>query len=63
MVSKSESNKEHLKCPYCDDEVAELQYPYCDACKVEYSICPECKKPVSKKSERCPSCGAEILCK
>jgi hypothetical protein len=61
MVDKNESKQENLKCPYCDDEIAELQYPCCDACKVEYSICPECKKPVSKKIGKCPACGAEIL--
>lgn len=63
MANKNESKKAHLKCPYCDEEVAELQYPYCDVCKVEFSVCPKCGKPVSKGSDNCPACGAEITCK
>lgn len=63
MVGKSKSKQEHLKCPYCDEDIAELQYPYCDACKVEFSVCPNCKKPVAKTVEKCPECGTAILCK
>ena len=35
VVIKEEGKlkKEHLACPYCEKEIAELQYPYCDACK------------------------------
>ncbi len=58
--NKGKTEKKRLSCPYCDKDVAELQYPYCDACGVEVFFCPECQKPLPRGSKNCPSCGAEV---
>jgi hypothetical protein len=36
-------------CPYCDEEIAEATFPYCQACEVEVFHCPKCQKPVRKR--------------
>ena len=61
MVTQSKlPEKEHRFCPYCDEEIAEAQFPYCDACGVEVFYCPQCKKPVKRTIRVCPECGAKI---
>jgi predicted amidophosphoribosyltransferase len=61
MSKKPDKTEEkHLFCPYCEQEISELQYPYCQACKVEIFYCPQCRKPVSRENETCPECGAKI---
>jgi predicted amidophosphoribosyltransferase len=52
--------KEGHFCPYCDDEIAEASWPYCDACDVTVFYCPDCRKPVPRDKKSCPHCGAEI---
>ncbi len=52
--------REHRFCPYCDEEIAEASFPYCGACGVTVFYCPECRKPVPRDKQVCPSCGAEI---
>ena len=47
-------------CPYCDEEIAEASFPYCDACNVTVFSCPNCQKPLSRDNRTCPHCGAEI---
>jgi predicted amidophosphoribosyltransferase len=54
------TEKKHLFCPYCDKDISELQYPYCDVCKIEVFYCPECRQPVPRENRTCPKCGAEI---
>ena len=49
MAKKIEPVKEPRTCPYCDAEIAEAAFPYCEACEV---------KPESKKV--CPGCGADL---
>ena len=60
MAEKREERSEACVCPYCDGEIAEASFPYCEACKVTTSYCPECEKPVSRDNKVCPHCGAEI---
>lgn len=52
--------KEHLTCPYCEAEIAEASFPYCEACKVKVFHCPSCKESIPRNSTKCPHCGAEI---
>jgi RNA polymerase subunit RPABC4/transcription elongation factor Spt4 len=47
-------------CPYCDDEIAESSWPYCDSCKVDVFNCPKCRQPVPTDKKVCPHCGTEI---
>lgn len=60
MAENNKTVKKHLRCPYCDDDIAELQYPYCQACKLEVNKCPECGKAITAKDEKCPACGASL---
>lgn len=47
-------------CPYCDEEIEEVSFPYCGVCEVDAFTCPECRKTISKEVELCPECGAKI---
>jgi len=59
-MTEQKGTCEHLFCPYCDKEIAEASFPYCDACKVNIFYCPKCQKPLSRDNRVCPHCGAEI---
>ena len=52
--------RERRFCPYCDEEIAEISFPYCGACGVTAFSCPECREPVPRDKKVCPKCGAEI---
>ena len=60
MVDKSEQIKEPRYCPYCDEEIAEVTFPYGEICKVTMFYCPKCHKPLPRTSKVCPDCGADI---
>ena len=60
MGTEHKVEKEHRFCPYCDEEIAEASFPYCEACKVTVFNCPTCRKPVPRDNRVCPHCGAEI---
>jgi len=60
VAEKRNEEKEHRFCPYCDGEIAEVQWPYCGACEVEVFYCPECREPVARDKRQCPNCGATI---
>jgi hypothetical protein len=60
-MAKKESAPKHLRaCPYCDAEIAEAQFPYCEACGFKTVPCPGCGLPVASKRETCPHCGCEM---
>ncbi len=52
--------KEHRTCPFCDEQIAEASFPYCQACEVNITRCPQCQKPVPRNKKVCPSCGAKV---
>ena len=60
MGVEHKPEKERRFCPYCDEEIAETPFPYCQACGLTVFYCPECRKPVSRDKKVCPLCGAEI---
>ena len=35
MTKKSEPVKEPRYCPYCDAEIAEAAFPYCEVCSIK----------------------------
>jgi predicted amidophosphoribosyltransferase len=59
-MGAEKKKKEVICCPYCDAEIAEAAFPFCQACKVTILYCPACRQPVPKGKEVCPSCGADI---
>lgn len=60
MGGKQVKDKEARFCPYCDAEIAEVSFPYCQACEVTVFYCPKCRKPVERDKKVCPHCGAKI---
>jgi predicted amidophosphoribosyltransferase len=60
VTTKRKVKKEHLSCPYCDREIMQANFPYCQACQVTIFYCPGCGKPVPRDKRLCPHCGAEI---
>ena len=53
---KSE-DMESCSCPYCEGPIEGLENT-CTSCHIEFEDCPECHKPMNKKSDDCPHCGA-----
>jgi len=47
-------------CPFCDAEIAEAAFPYCEACGFRTVPCPGCGLPVASVREDCPHCGADM---
>jgi len=58
MAEKCEPKRQ--SCPYCDEEIAEAQFPYCQACEMEIAYCPKCQEPLAKDRKVCPNCGADL---
>jgi len=61
MANETKYGKPVHKCPFCDEDIAEAAFPYCEACKVKVPTCPECGQAVPKDCEKCPACGCEIM--
>ena len=47
-------------CPYCDTNIAEAQFPDCEACDMTLLRCPKCLWVIPKDTKKCPHCGAAI---
>jgi len=60
MGTEEKAGKNHLFCPYCDEEIMTAGLPYCQACGVTIFYCPKCRKPLPRHNKVCPHCGAEI---
>ena len=60
MKKEQKAEKKHLFCPYCDEEIAEASWPYCNACQVTIFYCPKCKESLPRDYDVCPRCGANI---
>jgi endogenous inhibitor of DNA gyrase (YacG/DUF329 family) len=58
-VNDKSKDKVHT-CPYCDEEIAEAAFPYCEACQVKLLRCPQCREAVPRDAEKCPYCGADV---
>ena len=52
--------KDHRGCPYCDVEIAEASWPYCESCGLQAVACPGCGISVAKGRETCPACGCQM---
>lgn len=63
MAENNETGRKHLHCPYCDEEIYEMNLPICSACHVELLLCSICKEPVPKNASKCPKCGASLNAK
>jgi hypothetical protein len=61
MAEKESAPKQLRTCPYCDAEIAEAQFPYCEACGLKAVPCPGCGLPVAATRKTCPHCGCEIM--
>jgi hypothetical protein len=47
-------------CPFCDEELAAMNLPVCQACHVTLLYCVDCGKPLPKNKKTCPSCGTKV---
>jgi len=59
-MEPKKTEKERSVCPYCEEEIVQASFPYCQACKATLFYCPKCRKPLSRDNKVCPHCGAEI---
>ena len=60
MTARKKEKREHLYCPYCEEEIVLAELPYCQVCRITIFYCPTCRKPVPRDKKVCPACGAEI---
>lgn len=49
--------EDSCSCPYCEGPIEGLE-KVCQSCQIELEDCPECHKPMNKKADECPHCGA-----
>jgi len=47
-------------CPFCDADIAEAAFPYCEACGLKVLSCPGCGANVPRDCEKCPECGTDM---
>ena len=59
-MTVNENKKQSHSCPFCDEEIAEAAFPFCEACSVKLLSCPSCEATVPRDTEQCPHCGADI---
>jgi predicted amidophosphoribosyltransferase len=60
MVDNTKSGKKVHTCPFCEDEIAEAAFPFCEACGLKVLFCPKCGLSVPRNREKCPHCGADM---
>ena len=60
MTDRRDETKRTCYCPYCEAEIVEAAFPYCQACKVEIFYCPKCRQAIPRDKQLCPHCGADI---
>ena len=60
MAAENKIEKKGCSCPYCDADIAEAAFPYCQACEVEVTQCPQCREAVRSDKQVCSNCGALI---
>ena len=65
MTLKNNAQDKAHTCPFCDADIAEAAFPYCEACGLKVLKCPSCEAPIRRNAETCPTCGADIrdVCK
>ncbi len=56
-IPEKSEDKESFHCPYCEGPIEGLE-SVCKSCQIEFEDCPECRKPMNKKADKCPHCGA-----
>ena len=59
-MTKQKEKEKHLFCPYCDEEIAEAAFPYCQVCQITIFYCPKWRTPLPRDNRVCPHSGAEI---
>jgi len=60
MGAESKEEGKGCFCPFCNGEIEEESFPFCQSCKVTVFYCPSCRKPLPRDIEVCPQCGAVI---
>ncbi len=60
MATKKNKFSEPHACPFCEADIAEAAYPYCEACGMKVTYCPKCGIAVAAARKNCPACGAEL---
>jgi len=59
-MADNKTVREPRFCPFCDEEIAEAAFPYCEACSLKVLHCPKCGLALPRDKETCPHCGADI---
>ena len=62
MKESKESKPEARRCfcPYCEEEIANSKFPYCQPCGVNLHYCGRCQIAVVREAKVCPQCGGEL---
>jgi hypothetical protein len=59
-TTAKQTDKESTRhCPFCDEEIYELNLPICTACHTTIVYCAECHEPLPKGQNSCPKCAGK----
>jgi hypothetical protein len=58
-VTEQEEGKQEC-CPDCGKDLIKADLPYCQACGIIDSCCPQCRESLPGSRKVCPHCGADI---
>jgi predicted amidophosphoribosyltransferase len=61
--AKENATKKEHHCPFCDEEIKQLNLPWCQACGVTIAYCSKCGQPLGKDKSVCPHCGEKLAAK
>ena len=62
MKKMNTTNKEgRCTCPYCEEEMADISSPLCQACGIVVRHCLKCQITVlDREATNCPECGEPL---
>lgn len=61
MKKAKKAKEERCLCPYCEVELIEAHFPFCQACGATVRYCVKCHITVlDKEAESCPKCGEPL---
>ena len=58
-TAKQNEKQTKRHCPFCDEEIYQLNLPICSACHTAIIYCAVCHEPLPKNQKTCPKCGAK----
>lgn len=60
-MKKNMNTEKQCVCPYCDEELLNLNLPFCRTCGVMIRLCTHCHVAIrDEDADVCPECGKPL---